>query len=99
MPLNVSPSGSSLAALAVNALLTTALGYVIYFRLLYSVGSLTTASVGYLKPTFGVLIGCTLLAEPLTWQIAVGLVATLIGVAAINRTPLPKLVEAPNRAA
>jgi drug/metabolite transporter (DMT)-like permease len=99
MPLNVSPSWSSLAALVVNALLATALGYVIYFRLLGSVGSVATASVGYLKPTFGVLIGCMLLAEPLTWQVAVGLAATLIGVAAISRTPLPKLVEAPNRAA
>jgi drug/metabolite transporter (DMT)-like permease len=98
-PVNVLPSRSSLAALVVNALLTTALGYVIYFRLLRSVGSVATASVGYLKPAIGVLIGCALLAEPLTWQIVVGLIATLIGVAAINRTPLPKLVEAPNRAA
>jgi drug/metabolite transporter (DMT)-like permease len=99
MPLNVSPSGSSLAALAVNALLTTALGYVIYFRLLRSVGGVATASVGYLKPAIGVLIGCAILAEPLTWQIIVGLVAILMGVAAINRTPSLKFAEAPNRAA
>jgi drug/metabolite transporter (DMT)-like permease len=99
MPLSVSPSWSSLAALIVNALLTTALGYVIYFRLLRSVGSMATASVGYLKPAFGVLIGCALLAEPLTWQITVGLVAILIGVAAINRTPSLKFAAAPNRAA
>ena len=98
-PVNVSPSGKSLAALVVNALLTTALGYVIYFRLLRSVGSVATASVGYLKPAIGVLIGCALLAEPLTWQIAVGLGAILIGVAAINRTPSLKFAAAPHRAA
>jgi drug/metabolite transporter (DMT)-like permease len=98
-PVNVSPSGPSLAALIVNALLTTALGYVIYFRLLRSVGSMATASVGYLKPAFGVLIGCALLAEPLTWQITMGLVAILIGVAAINRAPSPRFAAAPNRAA
>jgi drug/metabolite transporter (DMT)-like permease len=76
-------------ALLVNALFATALGYLVYFRLLASVGSVATASVGYLKPAVGVLIGCVLLGEPLTWQIAVGLAIILLAVAAINRSGVP----------
>jgi drug/metabolite transporter (DMT)-like permease len=32
----------------------------------------------------GVLIGCGLMGEPLTWTLAIGLAAILFGVAAIN---------------
>jgi drug/metabolite transporter (DMT)-like permease len=44
------------------------------------------ASVGYLKPAVGVLIGCALMGEALTWTMGAGLIAILIGVAAINQT-------------
>ena len=83
-PLQVTPSLPSLAALLANAILTTALGFVVYFRLIRTVGSVRTASVGYLKPVVGVLIGCMLLGDTFTWTIAAGLIAILIGVAAIN---------------
>ncbi len=83
-PLHVAPSPASLGALAVNALAATALGFVIYFRLVRTVGSVGTASVGYLKPATGVLIGWTLMAEKITWEMGLGLAAILFGVAAIN---------------
>ncbi len=82
-PWRVAPSFASLAALGVNALVT-ALGFVIYFRLIRTAGSMSTASASYLKPAIGVLIGCTLMGEPLTWTLAFGLCAILVGVAAIN---------------
>ena len=82
-PFSAVPSLASVGALLVNALGATALGFVLYFRLLRSLGSVTTASVGYLKPTIGVLIGCTVMAEPVTWNVIVGLLATVAGVAAI----------------
>jgi drug/metabolite transporter (DMT)-like permease len=85
-PLNSTPSAASLAALLVNALVATALGFVVYFRLIRTIGSMGTASVGYLKPAVGVLIGCVLMGEPLTWTTGAGLIAILIGVAAINQT-------------
>ena len=44
-----------------------------------------TASVGYLKLAVGVLIGCTLMGKSLTWTAAIGLLAILLGVAAINQ--------------
>ena len=92
-PLNAAPSAASLAALLVNAVVATALGFVVYFRLIRTIGSMGTASVGYLKPAVGVLIGCVLMGESLTWTTGAGLIAILIGVAAINQTGLPKTLS------
>lgn len=83
-PWRAEPSAASLAALGANAVVATAFGFVIYFRLIRTIGSMGTASTGYLKPGVGVLIGCTLMGEPLTWTLAIGLLAILFGVAAIN---------------
>jgi drug/metabolite transporter (DMT)-like permease len=85
-PLGSAPSAASLAALLVNALVATALGFVLYFRLIRTLGSMGTASVGYLKPAVGVLLGCALMGESLTWTTGAGLIAILMGVAAINQT-------------
>ena len=59
---------------------------LVYFRLIRTIGSMGVASVGYLKPAVGVLIGCALMGEALTWTTGAGLIAILIGVAAINQT-------------
>jgi drug/metabolite transporter (DMT)-like permease len=88
-PLQTAPSAASVVALLVNAFVATAFGFVVYFRLIRMIGSIGTASVGYLKLAFGVLIGCTLMGESLTWTTATGLLAILLGVAVINqRQPL-----------
>jgi drug/metabolite transporter (DMT)-like permease len=92
-PLNSAPSTASLAALLVNALVATALGFVVYFRLIRTIGSMGTASVGYLKPAVGVLIGCVLMGESLTWTMGAGLIAILMGVTAINQTESPKTLS------
>ncbi len=84
-PLSISPSAMSLMALAVNGVLATALGFVIYFHLIGTLGSAGVASVGYLKPCFGVLVGWMFMAEPVTWSVLAGLAAILVGVAMINR--------------
>jgi drug/metabolite transporter (DMT)-like permease len=82
-PLQSAPSAASIAALFINAIVATALGLVVYFRLIRTVGSMGTASVGYLKLAVGVLIGCTLMGERLTWTAAAGFLAILLGVVAI----------------
>lgn len=84
MPWKVSPSLPGAIALVVNAVIATALGFAIYFRLIRTVGSMATASVGYLKPAVGVLLGSLIFAEPFTISIAIGLVAILLGVAIIK---------------
>jgi len=98
-PWHTAPSVASLAALGANAVVATAFGFVIYFRLIRTIGSMGTASASYLKPGIGVLIGCTLMREPLTWTLALGLLAILIGVAAINgKASISLLLDAINRA-
>lgn len=83
-PLSRAPSAAAIAALLANALLATALGFVVYFRLIRTLGSMGTVSVGYLRPGVGVLIGCLFLGENLTWEIGAGLAVIFTGVAAIN---------------
>lgn len=84
-PLSSKPAAGAIIALLVNAIAATAIGFVVYFRLIQTVGSTSTASVGYLKPAVGVLIGCAFLGEALTWTAVTGLAAILLGVAIINQ--------------
>lgn len=83
-PWQTLPSAASSAALVGNAVGATAFGFAIYFRLIRTIGSMGTASAGYLKPAVGVLIGCAALGEPWTWTLMLGLVAILFGVTMIN---------------
>ena len=83
-PLSSRPTVGAVVALLVNAIAATAIGFIVYFRLIRTIGSTSTASVGYLKPAVGVLIGCAFMGEALTWTAAVGLTAILLGVAAIH---------------
>jgi drug/metabolite transporter (DMT)-like permease len=69
----------------VNAVAVTAFGFVIYFRLIRTIGSMGTASVSYLKPAVGILVGCMFMGEQLTWALTAGLMVILLGVAAINQ--------------
>ena len=97
-PWHTAPSVASLAALGVNAVVATAFGFAIYFHLIRTIGSMATASTSYLKPGIGVLIGCTLMGEPLTWTLGLGLLAILFGVAAINeKASIPFLSDAIKR--
>lgn len=83
-PFTSKPTTDAIMALLLNATAATAVGFVVYFRLIRTLGSTSTASVGYLKPAVAVLIGCLFLGEHLTWTAAIGLMAILSGVAAIH---------------
>src|SRR5262249_21228742 len=93
------PSAASLAALGANALIATAGGFVIYFRLIRTLGSMGTASTGYLKPAAGVLIGRALVGGPFPLTLGLGLLAILSGVAAINGSASVPLLRATIRRA
>jgi drug/metabolite transporter (DMT)-like permease len=83
-PWTASPTSASLAALIANAVVATAAGFFLYFRLIREIGSLRTASASYLKPAVGVLIGCALMGEELSWTLVIGLVAVLFGTLTLN---------------
>lgn len=83
-PFGLSPSLSSITALLALAVFSTAAAFTLYFRLVNTLGSVGTSSVAYSRAAISVLIGVALLGEAFNWQIATGLCAVMIGVAAIN---------------
>lgn len=85
-PLRADPSLASTTALAASGVFVTAFGFLLYFRLIRTIGSMGTASASYLKPAVGVLIGCTVMGESLNWTATVGLMAILVGVTMINQS-------------
>jgi drug/metabolite transporter (DMT)-like permease len=91
-PLARAPSIPSATALVANAIFGTAVGFLIYFRLIRTLGTMGTASVSYLKTGVGVLIGCVALSEPFSWGLFMSLAAVVIGVAAINTRVGPNIV-------
>jgi drug/metabolite transporter (DMT)-like permease len=86
-PVACNPSMAAIVALIANAVFATGLGFVVYFRLIRTLGSLGTVSVGYLRPAVGIFIGSLFLSERLTPTVVIALIAILIGVSAINFKP------------
>lgn len=84
------PSMASVLALAALGTCSTAGAFVIYFRLLGSLGSVGTASVAYLRAAVSVAIGILFLGELPRWQVAGGLALVLIGVAAMTMPATPR---------
>lgn len=83
-PWTLAPSTKSLwAALALGVLCTGA-ALLIYFRLLRTLGSMGTASQGYLRTGVGVILGIVVLGEHITPVIAAGIAAAWLGVVLIN---------------
>jgi drug/metabolite transporter (DMT)-like permease len=83
-PWALTPSLASLAALAGLALFSTALAFVIYFRLIQTLGSVGTTAQAYLRVPIGVGIGALFLGETLPPSAWFGLVCVLLGVAAMT---------------
>ena len=96
-PLSTVPTQRSYLALVVSAVLCNGVAVIIYYRLIATLGSIGASSLGYLKAAFGVLVGCFMLAEPLTAAIIAGFGAVMFGVTAINEQ-LPPLRRGKARA-
>jgi drug/metabolite transporter (DMT)-like permease len=75
-------------------LASTAVAYLLYFYLISAVGSVRQASVGYLLPVFGILVGALVLGEwdnvsPLFIVVElVGTVMILFGISQVMSQPL-----------
>ena len=79
-----SPSLAALGAIAVLALACTALGYVLYFRLIDSAGATNATLVTLLVPPFAILLGALFLGEVLTGGQFMGFAFTALGLAVID---------------
>jgi drug/metabolite transporter (DMT)-like permease len=83
-PWTLHPSASSLAALLALAVFSTAAAFVIYFRLIKTLGSVAITSVAYLRVPIGVAIGMVFLGESLAPTAWAGLACVVAGVAAMT---------------
>jgi drug/metabolite transporter (DMT)-like permease len=83
-PWTVVPSTSSVLALLGLSIFSTALAFVIYFRLVQSLGSIGTTAQSYLRVPIGVALGVVFLGETLTPTAWVGLGCVVLGVAAMT---------------
>lgn len=89
-PWTLQPSAGALGAAIILAVFCTALALLLYFRLLRTLGSMGVASQAYLRAGLSVLLGVLVLGEQLTMVLAFGVIATIAGVAMINRPAKPK---------
>lgn len=78
------PSPAVVISVLSLALLSTALAYLLYFRLISSVGPTNTLTVTFLVPVFGLLFGALFLAEPVGIGTLAGLVIILSSVALVT---------------
>ena len=83
-PWTLSPSAQSIQALIALSLVSTALAFVIYFRLIARLGAVATTSVAYLRVPTGVLIGMVFLGEALAPTAWAGLGLVIVGVMAMT---------------
>jgi len=83
-PWILQPSLLSLLAAAALAIFCTAAALLLYFRLVRTLGSMGVASQAYLRAGVSVLLGIVVLGEVFRPVIGLGLLAVILGVAAIN---------------
>lgn len=81
---DVHPTVPAAAALLTLAVVCTAAAYLLFFRLLASVGPTRTTTVTYLVPVFGTAWGAIFLREPVTPGMFVGLACIFASVLAVN---------------
>ena len=87
------PPLTAWGAIVALALLCTAFGYVLYFRLIETAGATNALLVTLLVPPFAILFGTLFLDEVLAPQDFIGLALIALGLAAIDGRLL-KLVSA-----
>jgi drug/metabolite transporter (DMT)-like permease len=78
------PGAPVLAAIAGLVLLSTALAYVLYFRLLATAGATNVMLVTFLIPVTAILLGAVVLGEVLRPQHALGLAGIALGLLLID---------------
>lgn len=83
-PWTLMPSVASVLALIGLSVFSTALAFVIYFRLLDTLGSVGTTAQAYLRVPIGVSIAILFLGETLTSTMLAGLLFVIVGVAAMT---------------
>ena len=91
------PSLAAVGALVGVALISTALAYVLYFRILATAGATNLLLVTFLIPVSAILLGTLFLGEALTGRQIAGMALIGLGLAAIDGRPWRALRAGANR--
>lgn len=79
-----SMSAAAWCALLAIAALSTALAYLIYFKVLASAGATNILLVTFLVPVSAILLGAAFLGETLTWPALLGMGLIFVGLAILD---------------
>jgi drug/metabolite transporter (DMT)-like permease len=91
------PSPAAWGALAAIGAVSSALGFVIFFRVLARAGATNLMLVNFLNPVSAILLGAVLLGEQVTPRQMVGMAAIALGLAAIDGRPWRLITDAVSR--
>lgn len=83
-PWTLSPSMDSVLALLGLSVFSTALAFVIYFRLIQTLGPVGATAQAYLRVPIGVALSAVLLGETLSPSAWAGLLCVIVGIAAMT---------------
>jgi drug/metabolite transporter (DMT)-like permease len=83
-PWELTPDVTGIVAALMLAVACTAFAFLIYFRLLSTLGPMGTASQAYLRSGVGVFLGVVFLSESLTLETFAGICLAIFGVVLIN---------------
>ena len=86
-PWTLTPSTRSIVAMTSLAVFSTGFAFVVYFRLIATVGAIAMSSQAYLRIVVGVGLGMIFLDERLSTGAIVGLPLVLAGVVAMTMPP------------
>jgi drug/metabolite transporter (DMT)-like permease len=81
------PSPFAWGAVLALALFCTAVGYVMFFRLIKTIGPQRASSVAFLFPAFAAFWGWLVLAEPITFNMVAGMALVLAGTLLVSAKP------------
>jgi drug/metabolite transporter (DMT)-like permease len=87
------PGAATWAAVAALALLSTALAYVLFFRILATAGATNLLLVTLLIPVSALLLGAAFLGEAVEGRHLLGMALIGLGLAAIDGRPLRRLTR------
>ncbi len=73
------PSAQAIAAVATLGIVCTGLAFIVYFALIHEVGPNRATVITYVNPAVAVVLGVSLLGEPLTASIAAGFALIALG--------------------
>ncbi|HET9718001.1 MAG TPA: EamA family transporter [Pseudolabrys sp.] len=92
-PWTLVPDRDSILALLALSVFSTALAFVIYFRLVQTLGSVATTAQAYLRVPIGIAIGVLALGESVTATAWAGLAFVVVGVAAMSIPAASRLAQ------